>query len=226
MPAANQSLREFCLHGRQKEENDSLSTTVTSLAVRILECEIKLQQDRKMTILELENHSDYDVQNPMKTFNEVSKRKTSIGVQALITYLKENGFSPKTEDLEAILRRCDHDADRILSYEEFCEVIQLTSAQAEEPEQQHHSLKKEMRNMHFKPQDELWRQTRQKETREYCEAKEAEMQNNQMVKQMLCDSTGKLIGFLTDKVAEFVNIEYQKKLLQYHQSFNVSDWFK
>ena len=29
------------------------------------------------------------------------------------------------EDLEAILRRCDHDADRCLSYEEFCEVTEL-----------------------------------------------------------------------------------------------------
>lgn len=34
-----------------------------------------------------------------------------------------NGFQPKTEDLEAILRRCDHDADRALSLEEFAECI-------------------------------------------------------------------------------------------------------
>ena len=43
----------------------------------------------------------------------------------LIFYLENNGFYPRTEDLEAILRRCDHDADRALSFEEFCEVTEL-----------------------------------------------------------------------------------------------------
>ena len=39
----------------------------------------------------------------------------------LIEFLEQNGFYPRTEDLEAILRRCDHDADRHLTFEEFCE---------------------------------------------------------------------------------------------------------
>ena len=34
-----------------------------------------------------------------------------------------NGFQAKTEDLEAILRRCDHDADRSISLEEFAEAL-------------------------------------------------------------------------------------------------------
>ena len=34
------------------------------------------------------------------------------------------------------------------------------------------------------------------------------------------------MGFLSDKVAEFVNIDYQKKLLSYHGSFNMMDFFK
>lgn len=40
----------------------------------------------------------------------------------LIYFLEQNGFYPRTEDLEAILRRCDHDADRSLNFEEFCEI--------------------------------------------------------------------------------------------------------
>jgi Ca2+-binding EF-hand superfamily protein len=44
----------------------------------------------------------------------------------LIFYLEKNGFYPQTEDLEAILRRCDHDADRELSYEEFCELMDIS----------------------------------------------------------------------------------------------------
>ena len=43
----------------------------------------------------------------------------------LIIYLENNGFHPRTEDLEAILRRCDHDADRALSYDEFCDLTEL-----------------------------------------------------------------------------------------------------
>jgi len=37
----------------------------------------------------------------------------------LIDLLESNGFYPRAEDLEAILRRCDHDADRGLSFDEF-----------------------------------------------------------------------------------------------------------
>jgi Ca2+-binding EF-hand superfamily protein len=43
----------------------------------------------------------------------------------LIYFLENNGFYPRTEDLEAILRRCDHDADRAFNFEEFCEIVQL-----------------------------------------------------------------------------------------------------
>jgi Ca2+-binding EF-hand superfamily protein len=37
--------------------------------------------------------------------------------------LDQQGFYAKTEDLEAILRRCDHDADRSISFEEFAEIL-------------------------------------------------------------------------------------------------------
>ena len=53
----------------------------------------------------------------------------------LIYYLEENGFHPRTEDLEAILRRCDHDADRYLSFEEFCEVTEMPQEGEEENEE-------------------------------------------------------------------------------------------
>jgi hypothetical protein len=43
----------------------------------------------------------------------------------LINYLEMNGFHPRTADIEAILRRCDHDADRAFSFEEFNELIDI-----------------------------------------------------------------------------------------------------
>lgn len=40
----------------------------------------------------------------------------------LINYLETNSFFPRREDVEAILRRCDHDGNRMISYAEFCEL--------------------------------------------------------------------------------------------------------
>mmetsp|Transcript_19561 Transcript_19561/g.26432 ORF Transcript_19561/g.26432 Transcript_19561/m.26432 type:complete len:135 (-) Transcript_19561:1284-1688(-) len=43
-------------------------------------------------------------------------------------YLERNGFYPRREDVEAILRRCDHDANRSISYAEFCELASVVEA--------------------------------------------------------------------------------------------------
>ena len=50
----------------------------------------------------------------------------------LIYFLEKNGFYPRREDAEAILRRLDHDANKMLSWEEFCEVIGHDESAAEE----------------------------------------------------------------------------------------------
>lgn len=46
----------------------------------------------------------------------------------LIFFMEDNSYHPRTEDLEAILRRCDHDADRAFSLEEFFELTCLTKS--------------------------------------------------------------------------------------------------
>lgn len=58
----------------------------------------------------------------VRTFNDVSRGYHSICVPDLINYLERNGFYPRKEDIEAILRRVDHDANHMISYEEFCEL--------------------------------------------------------------------------------------------------------
>ena len=63
----------------------------------------------------------------------------------MIEILESNGFFPRAEDLEAILRRCDHDADRALSFEEFSEVtegLKKVEAPAEDNEQPKESSEK------------------------------------------------------------------------------------
>ena len=56
-----------------------------------------------------------------KLFQDIGRGYGDIQMRELIEFLAYHGFQPTTEDLEAILRRCDHDADRALSLEEFAE---------------------------------------------------------------------------------------------------------
>lgn len=58
----------------------------------------------------------------IKSFNDISRGFHSICMPDLISFLENNGFYPRREDIEAILRRLDHDANRMLSYDEFCEL--------------------------------------------------------------------------------------------------------
>jgi len=92
------------------------------MAVRILEREMGLSEKRNDARTDLLKNIDH---SKMKTFHEIGRGDTFISMANLILYLENNGFHPRTEDLEAILRRCDHDADRALSYDEFCELTEL-----------------------------------------------------------------------------------------------------
>lgn len=40
------------------------------------------------------------------------------------------------------------------------------------------------------------------------------------------ESTSKFVGFITDKITEFVNLDFQKKLLSYHGSFDALTLFR
>lgn len=57
-----------------------------------------------------------------KTFDDIARGYHSICMPELTAYCSKNGFYVRSEDTEAILRRLDHDADRMLSHEEFFEL--------------------------------------------------------------------------------------------------------
>jgi hypothetical protein len=46
-------------------------------------------------------------------------------VPDLIHFLERNGFYPRREDVEAILRRIDHSGDQSIGYDEFCDLVQI-----------------------------------------------------------------------------------------------------
>ena len=58
-----------------------------------------------------------------EVFAQIARGRNEINMTDVIWFCERYGFQPSTEDLEAILRRCDHDADRALSFEEFAELI-------------------------------------------------------------------------------------------------------
>jgi len=64
----------------------------------------------------------------IRAFETIAKGYQSIAMPDLIFYLERNSFFPRREDTEAILRRCDHDANRTISYTEFCEIASVADA--------------------------------------------------------------------------------------------------
>lgn len=136
LPAASMSLREYCLYSKRvpsyyNDPNKPLSVAVSSMVVRILERERNMCKKRSEARMELFKSKEHQ---KLKTFHSISRGQTAISMSDLIYYLEQNGFHPRTEDLEAILRRCDHDADRYLSYEEFCELVEMPTEENEEAE--------------------------------------------------------------------------------------------
>lgn len=96
--------------------------SVPAMAARILDREKSFMQRRREARMELAEVTAGDIN---KIFRDISRGHPDIQMQDLIWFLDTNGFQPKTEDLEAVLRRCDHDADRSLSLEEFAEALNV-----------------------------------------------------------------------------------------------------
>ena len=63
--------------------------------------------------------------NKIRVFDSIARGYSAIQVPDLICFLERNSFYPRADDIEAILRRCDHDANRQISYSEFCESTSL-----------------------------------------------------------------------------------------------------
>jgi len=76
------------------------------LAAHKMEAQMDLEQNDGFTI--------------WRAFELIAERKTKITEEALTKFLEVEGcFVAKQPELQAILRRCDHDADGMLSKHEF-----------------------------------------------------------------------------------------------------------
>ena len=123
LPAANYNLRnvEYYPDPRSSPFNvGGMPTSVPAMAARILEREKQFMNRRRDARMALAKVQAGDIN---KIFREISRGHNDIQIQDLIWFFDMNGFQAKPEDLEAILRRCDHDADRSISLEEFAEAL-------------------------------------------------------------------------------------------------------
>lgn len=95
-----------------------LSSTLKQVG-DLIQKELRFLRTRAELKRELMGHPDF---LKSKYFNVISRDKVFITVDDQIAFLEYNGFRPTTEDLESILRRCDHSGDQLLSYSEFSEL--------------------------------------------------------------------------------------------------------
>lgn len=95
---------------------------VLSLFSRLLDKEMHLQRNRDDSKRQLADCQDFV---KVRVFDAIARGYHAITMPDLISYLERNSFFPRREDVEAILRRCDHDANRQISYAEFCELASI-----------------------------------------------------------------------------------------------------
>ena len=122
LPAANSGLRSLSMGRRDSpyfRPSAPIPYEVISLLVRLLDKELSLHRMKTEALERIAKLEDFCRR---KAFDGIARGYHSICMPDLIYFLEKNGFYPRREDIEAILRRLDHDANKMLSFEEFCEL--------------------------------------------------------------------------------------------------------
>jgi Ca2+-binding EF-hand superfamily protein len=147
LPATNESMRKLALSRNHSKYNyrirgDGQFEVENSICL-LLENELRFVKRREEIKKELLKRDDFI---KSKIFQEMSHGEEHIKLDDLIAFLEKNAFYPKREDLEAILRRCNHDGNLMLSLEEFCEITSVNeyNLTAEESQILHSSSKKDL----------------------------------------------------------------------------------
>ena len=125
LPSTNQSLRDVALMRSKASHYAShrqLSFEAESILSDLIENELRLVKKREFLKAELLKKKDFIKQ---KAFEQISGNQEAVTLRDLIAFLEQHGFQPRREDLEAILRRCDHNANQQLNYDEFCEMCSV-----------------------------------------------------------------------------------------------------
>lgn len=127
LPSSDYGLRNIHYHEKSrgsayaaKTVDGALPAAVSSMAARILERESLFHKRRDEARKALAAESEETLTD---LFMFMSNGQPTTRMTDFIWFCERYGFSPSTEDLEAILRRCDHDADRALGFDEFADAL-------------------------------------------------------------------------------------------------------
>lgn len=102
-----------------------LSYSVKRQLAELIEKELRFGRSRT----ELKRDINRDVGFlPSRSFDFIARGRSYSTVDDVIYFLEINSQRPITEDLEAILRRCDHTGDQTLTYAEFTELTSISEA--------------------------------------------------------------------------------------------------
>lgn len=138
LPATNNSLRHVAEHRHTTSQfrvHEALPYNVVSSVVHLFEKEVNLHRHRNQAKEQLALSPDFI---KVRAFDMISRGQSQIAVGDLTYYLERNGFYPRREDIEAILRRLDHNADQALSYVDFCELTTISDPNASAGSPQKH----------------------------------------------------------------------------------------
>lgn len=123
LPAASTGLRQMALDRRNSPYFRSytpLPFDAISMITRLFDRELSFHRQRSDSWQMIARNSDFDRR---LLFDAVARGYSSITMSDLTYFCERNGFYPRREDIESILRRLDHDANKMLSFDEFCEAV-------------------------------------------------------------------------------------------------------
>lgn len=142
LPATSRNLRDIALNraniSSYSYKYRPLSAQILSQLGDLIDREIRFLRQRGDIKRQLLSHENF-----LKSsyFRLVARDKDFITIDDMIDFLVINGSRPTTEDLEAILRRCDHTGDQLLSYHEFSEMTAFTESSSD-PQKEYQTLEK------------------------------------------------------------------------------------
>jgi len=123
LPSTNPYLRSAAERRRfsySYRANDPLPASCVDLLLRLFEKELALQRNRNRERDILASSPDYQ---KVRLFDAMTFGRREASVPDMIYFLERNGFYPRQQDIEAILRRVDHSGDQYIGYDEFCDLV-------------------------------------------------------------------------------------------------------
>jgi len=123
LPSTNPALKEISVNRSNSpyRREEPISQKLLSQMAELIDTELRFQKKRNEIKRQLLQRPDFTKQN---YFNFLAKGNEKIRIENIVEFLREQSLmNPKKEELEAFLRRCDHEADQMISFDEFCEIV-------------------------------------------------------------------------------------------------------